>query len=383
MATEDFYELLGVEKTATPEEIKKAYRKQAMKYHPDRNPGNKEAEEMFKKVSRAYEVLSDPQKRSTYDRFGAEAFENGGMGGAGSKNAEDIFREFFSGSNMSGMGSMGGMGDFFESMFGGGSGGRQEGSGSDMQIRIELTLEEAAAGVEKTIKYKRHGRCKECNGSGAEAGSNKKTCPVCRGQGSVTRSNGFFSVRQTCPKCGGTGKIIEKPCKKCNGSGLALEEQIIKKRIPAGVDEGTRLRISGGGEAGPNGGDFGDLYVIVSVKEHELFARDGNDLVCEVPIKFTLAALGGKVQVPTLKGKAEINVPAGTQSGTVMRLRGMGVPYLRSPGAVGDLYVKLVVDVPKKLTKDQREKLEAFSKSCGNESAPVSESWYEKFKKFF
>lgn len=380
MANEDFYELLGVNKSASADDIKKAYRKMAMKYHPDRNQGNKEAEEMFKKVSRAYEVLSDPQKRATYDQYGAAAFENGGMGGAGGmggfRNAEDIFREFFGGNG-------GGMGGIFGSMFGGGNASEPDNSGSDMQIRIELTLEEAATGVEKTIKYKRHGRCPECGGSGAEKGSSTKTCPTCKGQGSVTRSNGFFSVRQPCPRCGGTGKVIEKPCKKCNGSGLAVEEQIIKKRIPAGVDNGTRLRIVGGGEAGPNGGEFGDLYVVISVKDHELFERDGNDLACEIPIKFTLATLGGKVQVPTLKGKAEINVPAGTQSGTVMRLRGMGVPYLRSPSTFGDLYVKLVVDVPKKLNSEQKEKLQAFAKACGDDVAPVAESWKEKFKKFF
>ncbi|MCR5184088.1 MAG: molecular chaperone DnaJ [Opitutales bacterium] len=379
MASEDFYELLGVTKSATADDIKKAYRKMAMKYHPDRNPGNKEAEEMFKKVSHAYEVLSDPQKRSAYDQYGAAAFENGGMGGMGGmggfRNAEDIFREFFGGAG-------GGMGGIFGSMFGGG-GATPDNSGNDIQIRIELTLEEAASGVERTIKYKRHGRCKTCGGSGAEKGSSTKTCPTCHGQGTVTRSSGFFSVRQSCPRCGGTGKVIEKPCKVCKGTGLELEEQIIKKQIPAGVDNGTRLRIAGGGEAGPNGGEYGDLYVLVSVKEHELFERDGNDLILEVPIKFTLAALGGKIKVPTLKRKAEINVPAGTQSGTVMRLRGMGVPYLRSPSTSGDLYVKLIVDVPKKMNKEQKEKLQDFAKACGDDVEPVAEGWREKFKNFF
>ena len=380
---EDYYKLLGVEKTASAEEIKKAYRKQAMKYHPDRNPGNKEAEEMFKKVSQAYEVLSDSQKRQTYDRFGSAAFENGGMGGMGGgaggfRDASDVFREFFSG-----MGG-GGAGGIFESFFGGGNGGgdEEDSRGNDLRFDIELTLEEAASGTEKTIKYKRHTQCSACHGSGAETGTSKKTCPTCHGHGQVVRSAGFFRMQQPCPTCRGTGKVIEKPCKSCNGSGQTVETRTVVKRIPAGVATGTRLRSSGDGEAGTNGGGFGDLYLFIHVKEHELFERNGDDLHCTIPIKFTLATLGGSLKVPTLTGSAELKIPAGTQNGTTFRMRGIGMPSLRGNGK-GDEYVRVEIDVPKSLSSEQREKLQAFSEACGDKEKPVSESWAEKFKRFF
>lgn len=375
---EDYYKLLGVEKSASAEEIKKAYRKQAMKYHPDRNPGDKEAEEKFKKVSNAYEVLSDPQKRATYDQYGAAAFENGGMGGMGGmggfRDASDVFREFF--------GGMGGGGGIFESFFGGGGHAEEDNRGNDLRFDIEISLEEAASGTEKTIKYKRHTQCSGCHGTGAEPGTSRKTCSTCKGRGQVIRRSGFFQMQQPCPTCRGTGQIIEKPCKKCNGSGVEIETRTITKRIPAGVATGTRLRSSGDGEAGSNGGEYGDLYIIIHVREHELFERNGDDLYCTIPIKFTLAALGGTLAVPTLTGRAELKIPAGTQNGTMFRLRGMGMPNLRG-GTKGDQYIRVEIDVPKSLNSDQKEKLQAFAESCGDKEKPISESWVEKFKNFF
>ena len=373
---DDFYKLLGVEKTASADEIKKAYRKQAMKYHPDRNQGDKEAEEMFKKVSNAYEVLSDPQKRATYDQYGAAAFENGGMGGMGGggfRDASDIFREFFGG----------GGGGIFESFFGGGARAAEEDRrGNDLRFDLEITLEEAAKGVEKTIKYKRHVRCSTCQGTGAEPGSKRKTCSTCHGRGQVIRRSGFFQMQQPCPTCHGSGTVVEKPCKSCGGSGVVMESRTLTKRIPAGVDTGTRLRSSGDGEAGEFGGEYGDLYLVIHVKEHDLFEREGDNLFCTIPIKFTLAALGGMLEVPTLTGRAELKIPAGTQSGTTFRLRGMGMPSLRG-GGKGDQYVRIEIDVPKNLSSEQKERLTAFADSCGDKEKPVSESFMEKFKNLF
>ncbi len=373
---DDFYKLLGVEKTASAEEIKKAYRKQAMKYHPDRNQGNKEAEEMFKKVSNAYEVLSDPQKRATYDQYGAAAFENGGMGGMGGggfRDAGDIFREFFGG----------GGGGIFESFFGGGARAAEEDRrGNDLRFDLEITLEEAASGVEKTIKYRRHAQCSTCRGTGAEPGSKRKTCSTCHGRGQVIRRSGFFQMQQPCPTCHGSGTVVEKPCKSCSGSGVVTESRTLTKRIPAGVDTGTRLRSSGDGEAGEFGGEYGDLYLVIHVKEHDLFEREGDNLFCTIPIKFTLAALGGMLEVPTLTGRAELKIPAGTQNGTTFRLRGMGMPSLRG-GGKGDQFVRIEIDVPKSLSSEQKERLTAFADSCGDKEKPVSESWMEKFKNFF
>lgn len=379
--SEDYYNTLGVEKTATADEIKKAYRKLAMKYHPDRNPGNKDAEEMFKKVSNAYQVLSDPKKREAYDRYGSAAFENGGMGaaggmgGAGFRDANDIFREFF------GSGAAGGI---FESFFGGGAHAAddEDRRGNDLRFDLEISLEEAASGVEKTIKYKRHTQCSSCGGSGAEPGTKRKSCPTCKGRGQVISSNGFFQMRRPCPTCRGTGSVVEKPCRNCGGHGVVMESRTLTKRIPAGVDTGTRLRSVGDGEAGENGGGYGDLYLVIHVKPHDLFERDGANLYCTIPIKFTLAALGGTLEVPTLTGRAELKIPAGTQSGTVFRLRGMGMPMLRG-GGKGDEFVRIEIDVPKNLSSAQKEKLVAFADSCGDREKPVSESWMERFRKFF
>ena len=384
MAKEDYYELLGVSKTATPEELKKAYRKKAVQYHPDKNPGNKEAEEMFKKVSHAYEVLSDADKRAAYDRYGPAAFEGaaagargpagfGGMGGGGFHDPFDIFREVF--------GQQGG-GGIFEEMFGGG--GSRDGSrdGADLRYDLEITLEEAARGVEKEIAFRKNVTCERCDGTGAEPGSRRVTCPTCRGAGQIRRSGGIITFTQTCPTCGGAGTKVEKPCTACHGEGRVAKNTKLTVRIPPGVDTGSRLRSSGNGEAGLAGGQPGDLYIVLTVKEHELFERQGEDLFCEVPIKFTLATLGGTVEVPTLFGKATLKIPVGTQSGTTFRLRGKGMPSLRG-GHQGDQLVRVHVEVPQSLTSEQRKLLEEFARISGDAAEPTSKSFFEKAKKFF
>ncbi len=381
MAQQDYYETLGVSKNATDEELKKAYRKLAIKYHPDKNPGNPEAEAKFKEVSHAYDVLKDPQKRAAYDRYGHAAFEQGGMGnaasgGGGFHDPFDIFREVFGG-------GFGGGG--FEDFFGGGGGGQRSSSnrGSDLRYDLEISLEEAASGVEKEIRYTRPVTCDECSGSGAEKGSSRKTCPTCKGRGQVVMQRGFFQMAQTCPKCHGSGTIVEKPCKKCGGHGRVNESSTIKLRIPAGVDTGSKLRSSGNGEAGVNGGSYGDLYVIIHMKDHPIFEREGMDLHCEIPIKFTLAALGGSIDVPTLKGKAALKIPTGTQQGTTFRMRGHGMPKLGSSTIHGDQYVRIKIEVPRELNKEQREKLEAYAIACGDPEHPTEESFFEKAKRFF
>jgi molecular chaperone DnaJ len=382
---DDYYKLLEIERTVSAEEIKKAYRKQAMKYHPDRNPGDKAAEEMFKKVSRAYEVLSDPQKRGIYDQHGAAAFENGGggmggMGGAGGfHDPMDLFQQFFHN-----MGGGRGGASIFESFFGdggaGGASGPQE--GEDIGFELKITLEEAAQGAQKKIAYNRYATCDTCSGSGAEPGSVRKKCPACKGKGQIMRSNGIFAIRQPCPQCSGTGEIIEHPCKKCNGGGRVQENHTVNVDIPPGVDTGTRMRSGGNGHAGINGGHYGDLHIGIRVATHDLFERQEDDLHCTVPVKFTLAALGGTVEVPTLTGRAALKIPPGTQSGTVFRLREKGVRHLRGGGS-GDLLIHIEIDVPKKLTDEQRLKLEEFARASGDSTNPVSESWAEKFRRFF
>ncbi len=382
---EDYYELLGVAKTASDEEIKKAYRKKAVQFHPDKNPGNKEAEEMFKKVSEAYEVLKDADKRAAYDRYGHAAFQQaggprgpGGFGGAGGgfHDPFDIFREVF------GQGGGGAGGGIFDEFFGGGGNGGGSGRGSDLRYDLEITLEEAAHGVEKEISFRRLGACSHCHGSGAEPGSKRTTCPTCRGAGQVTTSRGFFHVRQVCPTCHGSGARFERVCAKCEGEGRVNESTKINVRIPPGVDTGSKLRSSGNGEAGVMGGSAGDLYIVVHVKEHEVFERQGDDLFTDVPIKFTLATLGGTIQVPTLQGKATLKIPAGTQSGTTFRLKGRGMPQLRG-GAHGDQLIRVHVEVPTTLTSEQRKKLEDYAQACGDADEPVAKSFFEKAKKFF
>jgi len=383
MAKEDFYNLLGVDKNVSPEELKKAYRKKAVQYHPDKNPGNKEAEEMFKKVSEAYEVLNDPDKKAAYDRYGHAAFQGpgGGPGGGGGfqgggHDPFDIFREVFN--------QGGGGGGIFDEMFGGGGRGHdQEGSdGADLRYDLEITLEEAAKGVDKDITFKKLCECDHCSGSGAEPGSKKTTCPTCKGAGQVRRSGGIIMFTQTCPTCGGSGKKIEKVCTVCRGEGRTPKNTKVHLRIPPGVETGSRLRSSGNGEAGTGGGSAGDLYVVISVKEHELFERQGDNLQCEIPIKFTLATMGGSIEVPTLSGKAVLKIPAGTQSGTTFRLKDKGMPNLRG-GRHGDQLVKVQVEVPTSLSAEQRKLLEEFAKISGDASEPTSKSFFEKAKKFF
>ena len=377
---DEYYTLLGVAKSASADELKKAYRKKAMEFHPDRNPGNKEAEEKFKKISRAYEILSDDGKRKLYDQHGEAAFDPNKGAGAGRGPAgggfrgtdpRDIFEQMFGGGGGGGFGG-----------FGGGASEGQDDAGEDLRVDLKITLEEAAEGVERKIPYRKHVACTKCAGSGAEPGSKKSRCPTCAGQGQVVRSNGFFQMRQTCPSCGGQGERIDKPCKPCSGEGRTVAESTVSLRIPPGVDTGTKLRSSSNGSAGRRGASAGDLYVYITVTDHQLFERDGDDLACSVPVKFSIAALGGKIVVPKLKGKTTLNIPAGTQGGTIFRLRGEGMPPLRGSTS-GDLLVRVDIDVPKKMTDKEKEALKAYAAACGDEAAPVSESWRAKFKEFF
>jgi len=384
MAKEDYYELLGVSKSATAEELKKAYRKKAVQFHPDKNLGNKEAEETFKKVSEAYDVLNDADKRAAYDRYGHAAFQNGGGGGGqrggGFHDPFDIFRDVFG----QGGGGGGGGGGIFDEMFSGGGGGGRDGNrdGADLRYDLEITLEEAARGAQKDLSFRKNATCERCDGSGAEAGTKRVTCPTCRGAGQIRRSGGIITFTQPCPTCGGAGSKIEKPCSTCRGEGRTAKTTKLNVRIPVGVDTGSRLRSSGNGEAGLAGGQAGDLYIVLSVKEHELFERQGDDLFCEIPIKFTLATLGGTIEVPTLFGKASLKIPAGTQSGTTFRLREKGMPTLRG-SRQGDQLVRTNVEVPTSLSSDQRELLEEFAWVSGDASEPTSKSFFEKAKKFF
>ncbi|MGA3006363.1 MAG: molecular chaperone DnaJ [Opitutaceae bacterium] len=378
MAKEDYYDLLGVDKNVSEEELKKAYRKKAIQYHPDKNPGDKAAEEMFKKMSEAYEVLKDPEKRAAYDRFGHAAFAQGGgprgpgMSGAGGfHDPTDIFREVF------GQG-----GGIFEQMFGGGNGREGGHDGSDLRYDLEITLEDAARGVEKEISFRKLDECEHCHGTGAEPGSKRSTCPTCRGAGQIRRSGGIITFTQTCPTCAGAGTRVEKPCTHCRGEGRSPKTKKLTVRIPAGVESGSRLRSAGNGEAGLQGGSPGDLYIVLSVTEHEIFERQGDSLFCEIPIKFTLATLGGTIEVPTLFGKASLKIPPATQSGTTFRLRGKGMPHLRG-GSQGDQLVRVEVEVPTSLTSEQRKALETFARLSGDADEPVARSFFEKAKKFF
>lgn len=371
MAKSDYYETLGVSKGADDKEIKKAFRRMAMKFHPDRNPGDKDADSKFKEINEAYEVLSDSQKRQAYDQFGHAGVDGqGGFGGAGA--GAGSFSDIF--------------GDVFGDIFGGAGGGRGRSSvqrGSDLKYNLELTLEDAVRGVEKTIRVPTLVNCETCDGSGAKKGTSPVTCTTCGGSGQVRMQQGFFAVQQTCPACSGAGKIIKDPCGSCYGRGVKEETKTLNVKIPPGVDTGDRIRLSGEGEAGRNGGPAGDLYVEVHVKRHDIFERDGANLYCEVPISITEAALGGELEVPTLEGRVKLKIPHETQTGKLFRLRGKGVKPVRGH-SVGDLMCRVVVETPVNLTSRQKELLNELQESLsGKKHSPKSKGWFEGVKKFF
>lgn len=373
----DYYETLGVSKSASADEIKKAYRKLAIKYHPDKNPGNKEAEEKFKEVSAAYETLSNPDKRSQYDQFGHDAYtRSGGGANASGFNAQDIFSQFFGGGGFGGFGG-------FEDLFGGGRRADPNAPqrGEDLRYALEIDFEDAMYGVDKKINVSRYENCTECSGSGCAPGSGKKNCPRCGGRGSINISQGFFSVSQPCPNCSGTGQIIEKPCPKCHGQGRNKVTSPLSIHIPAGMDNNSQLRVPGKGNAGLRGGQAGDVYIITRVRPSKVFEREGTDLLCEVPIPFSVAAIGGEIYVPTISGKTKINVPAGTQSDTVLRLKGKGAPSVRGGGR-GDLHIRLIVETPASLSREQRELLEKFNASLNDKNNRLQREFADRAKNF-
>jgi molecular chaperone DnaJ len=373
MAKRDFYEILGVAKNASDEDIKKAYRKLAMKYHPDRNPDSKESEEKFKEVKQAYEMLADPEKREAYDRYG-HAGVDPNMGGAGGGFGAGGFGDAF--------------GDIFGDIFGGGRGrsaGPQVYRGADLRYNLEITLEQAANGFDTTIRVPSWDKCDTCHGSGAKPGTSPVTCTTCHGHGQVRMQQGFFSIQQTCPKCHGSGKVIPEPCAACGGAGRIKRNKTLEVKIPAGIDNGMRIRSSGNGEPGTNGGPSGDLYVEIHIKPHQVFQREGDDLHCEMPISFTKATLGGEIEVPTLSGKVSFTVPEGTQTGKTFRLKGKGIKGVRS-GYVGDLFCHVVLETPVKLTEKQKDLLREFdrlTKEGGAKHSPQSKGWMDKVKDFF
>ena len=372
MTKVDFYEVLGVTRDADDKALKAAFRKLAMQYHPDRNPGDHTAEIKFKEVSAAYECLKDPQKRAAYDRYGHAAFENGGAGGG--------FNPDFASS----------MSDIFDNIFGefmgggrrsGGRSGRER--GADLRYNMEITLEEAFAGKTAEIEVPTKVTCKTCAGSAAKPGSSPKTCPTCEGHGRVRAAQGFFSIERTCPTCNGRGEVISDPCLACNGAGRLTEERTLSVNIPAGIEDGTRIRLAGEGEAGLRGGPSGDLYIFLSIKPHEFFQRDGADIFCRVPISLTTAALGGEFQVPTIDGgKTKVKVPDGTQTGKQFRLKGKGMPVMRASRS-GDMYIQVAVETPRNLSRRQRELLEEFEKASSAENNPESTSFFARVRDFF
>ncbi len=377
MATQrDYYEILGVNRNVSERELKSAYRRLAMKYHPDRNPDDKQAEEKFKEAKEAYEVLSDSQKRAAYDQFGHAGVQGAAGGGAGGTgNFSDIFGDIFGG------------GDIFSDVFGGGRGGQRTHSqrGADLRYDLELSLEDAVFGVHKELTIPTLFPCDDCKGSGARDGTSASTCEECDGHGQVRLQQGFFTVQQTCPHCHGQGKVITKPCFTCQGQGRVRKSETLSVKIPAGVDNGDRVRLSGKGEAGANGAQAGDLYVQVHIKPHAIFQREDSDLHCDVPIGFGLAALGGELEVPTLAGKVKLKIPAETQSGKLFRLRGKGVKSVRG-GHVGDLICRVMLETPVGLSKEQKELLQSLEQSLqqdGKNHSPRARSWLVGVRKFF
>jgi molecular chaperone DnaJ len=377
MSKRDYYDTLGVNRDASDDDIKKAYRKLAMKYHPDRNPDSKEAEEKFKEAKEAYEILSEPEKRRAYDAYGHAGVNpqmGGGPGGFGGEGMGGFSEAF---------------GDIFGEIFGGGrgrgGGGPQVYRGSDLRYNLEITLEQAARGTETKIRIPSLEECDTCHGTGAKPGTQPKTCHTCGGVGQVRMQQGFFSLQQTCPTCHGSGKVVADPCKVCDGVGRVKKHKTLSVKIPAGVDDGDRIRLSGEGEGGVNGGPPGDLYVVVQLKAHSVFQRDGADLHCEMPISFTIAALGGEISIPTLDGEAKIKIPAETQSGQVFRLRGKGIKPIRQTSA-GDLMCHVVVETPVRLTDRQKEllrELEEINLQDGDKHNPRAKGFMDKVKDFF
>jgi molecular chaperone DnaJ len=372
---QDFYELLGVGRSASADDLKKAFRKLAMQHHPDRNKDNKDAERKFKEINHAYDILKDPEKRAAYDRYGAAAFE----GGAGPNGPGGFHGQGFD------FGSV--FGDIFDEMFGGNRGGGRPGGradmrGQDLRFNLEITLEQAYGGTEATVRVPSSVACEACHGSGAEPGSKPQQCPTCHGRGRLRAQQGFFTVERTCHTCHGAGQVIDKPCRACAGQGRVRRDKTLKVAIPAGVEDGTRIRLTGEGEAGTRGGPAGDLYVFLSVRRHQLFEREGADIHCRVPISMVQAALGAGIEVPTLDGKmARINIPGGAQGGHQFRLRGKGMPVVRSTQR-GDMYIEINVETPTNLTAKQKELLKEFEKA-GSKTSPEAEGFFTKVKEMF
>ena len=376
MGKEDYYNVLGVERNASQDEVKRAYRKLALKYHPDKNQGNKQAEEKFKVAAEAYEVISDPDKRRRYDQYGHEGLRGGDSRGFG--NFEDIFDAF---GDVFGGG--GGGGSIFEDFFGGGGRGQAEQRGASLRCDIAIDFKDVATGIEKTIEITKRDFCEECRGTGARKGTSPVSCPYCKGKGEIHQRQGFFTIRTTCPKCQGNGKIIETPCGKCSGHGVYPKKSNIKVQVPAGIEDGSRLRVTGQGESGANGAHPGDLYCDIRIKPHSIFKRQDYDIICEFPITFTQAALGSEIEVPTILGKMrKVRIPAGMQNDDIISVKGEGFPHVRGFG-VGNMLVHVVVETPTKLTPRQEELLREFAESEHKNVTPKTKSFFQKVKKLF
>ena len=381
MAKRDYYETLGISPNASPEEIKKAYRRLAVKYHPDKNRDNsKEAEEKFKEVSEAYKILSDGEKRKIYDQYGHAGLQaDVGAGGGGFTGFDfdprKIFDEVFGQRSSSG-------GGIFDNFFSGRTGVREGQPGSDLQYSLEITFKEAAFGTEKEVQVPRYETCSNCRGSGVKPGSSPQTCPSCGGAGSIAVSQGFFSMSRTCTQCHGRGTVIKDPCKECRGSGRVRRTRRVKVKIPAGIDNGSHLRLTGQGEAGLRGGPIGDLYIAIRVRPHPIFKREGDTVICEVPITFTQAALGGEIRVPTLNGRAKLKIPPGTQTNKIFRLRKMGIPHLHSSGR-GDQWVKIIVETPVSLSAEQKQLLKKFEEVGRGNGQPKARDFFDKVRQIF